>query len=149
MSDIFDRIFASAPLNRTAATVTSEGERYTPAKKVTQNHWTAPPRIARTLPSPGPSFTNLTGTRFGRFVVLGLWEPDRPRGKNALPMWVVRCACGDYETRTTRAIRNPANQDDRCQLCRHTAFLQKRSSQQRSVDEFLADQGNARGGRGG
>ena len=60
----------------------------------------------------------LVGVRFGRFVVVGLHAEIRGA-------WVVRCDCGDYETRRSRAIRNPNNFGDRCTLCRNAAYQKK------------------------
>lgn len=58
---------------------------------------------------------NLTGTRFGRFTVIGmarLWK------KKDRALWVARCACGMYETRSARAVKNARNVDDCCEQCR-------------------------------
>jgi hypothetical protein len=58
----------------------------------------------------------LAGRRFGRFIVLGLSVEFRGR-------WVCRCDCGNYEFRTAKAIRNPANHIDRCHPCRKAYFI--------------------------
>jgi hypothetical protein len=69
---------------------------------------------------------NLTGKKFGRFVVMGLYQSE-PRGgsQGRKNIWLVRCACGDYESRTTKAVKNPSNKEDRCLECRHTLKLKK------------------------
>lgn len=32
--------------------------------------------------------------------------------------WIMRCDCGDFEPRKAKAIKNPANSNDRCAKCR-------------------------------
>lgn len=44
-------------------------------------------------------------------VVVGL-------AKDIAARWIVRCDCGDYEPRTAKAIKNPANGADCCVKCR-------------------------------
>lgn len=61
---------------------------------------------------------DFTGKVCGRFTVVGLHATIKKR-------WVVRCSCGNYELRTTRALRNPNNYGDRCLLCRNMAFHKK------------------------
>jgi hypothetical protein len=120
--DHYDAIAASTPLTRTAARVASKGFEYTPAKKVTNNLWTAPPPM-RKLKRNEP---HLAGTVFGRLTVIAPWaEHDGHNGRTA---WVCRCACGNYVTRSSKAIRNPLNNEDRCELCRHAKFLAQQAS---------------------
>lgn len=143
MKDLFDRIAASVPLNVTAATVVSSGEHYEP-KFTNQAHWKEPPPI-RPFPKHAPtSLPNFTGKQHGRLRVLGLHRhPDG--NKNAGLRWVVRCVCGRYELRSTKALKaervTDDGQGDRCQACVHTRKLQRMSSQQRTVEEFLAENG--------
>lgn len=114
----FSRIFASSPMNATAARVVSRGgEHFTPNMVMPDHvkHWDYPPTTLP-LPSPGKSFVDLTGTRFGRFRVVGYMgkrRDDRPA------QWLVRCDCGDYETRSTKAIKRAAEGADRCYVCQY------------------------------
>ena len=115
-------IYARAPVNSTAARVTSEGYKYKPCKVVVTNDSELP--IA-TMPitedfRKNPSFVDLTGKVFGRFVVLG-------RARDYAGHWVVKCRCGRYSTRRSKAINNPNNNGDRCAHCLHLAHLKRHS----------------------
>lgn len=116
------RIAASTPLNSTAASVVSKGYQYTPARKIEGKHSDFPLKIR---PIPRGS-VDLCGKKFGRFTVIGLHDDveDRGNGKK-YGSWVVRCSCGRYENRRSKAIHNPANSDDCCAICRHTMRLQR------------------------
>ena len=105
------------PINKTAGIVVSKGFRYSPNKKAGSALFDTPPALK---PAPSltdnESFTDLTGTRFGRLVVFGMSAQFKKR-------WVCRCDCGKYTMRSSKAIKNPENRGDRCDLCRHHAFL--------------------------
>lgn len=97
------------------------GERHIPGpKKITCVHSEVP---LPTRPVVG-NMPQLVGTRFGRFTVvgLGLRKRERKGEANKPAAWVVRCDCGNYEHRTAKAIRNPANHIDRCQDCHQVRF---------------------------
>lgn len=102
------------PINRTAALVVSKGTHFHPNKKVQTADQKTPIRT-RKVPL---NIENLTGRRRGRFTVLGLAEGMKGR-------WVVRCDCGTYSLRRSKAINNPENDQDRCEECRHLAFLKR------------------------
>jgi hypothetical protein len=105
------------PVNKTAARVVSSGVHYDSPKKIVQRHWsTPPPTIAIT--NKGGDFKDLTGVRFGRFTVVGLYQEG---------LWLVRCACGDFETRRSKAVNNPNNKQDRCENCRQTVHLRRKA----------------------
>ena len=110
------------PVNSTAARVVSRGVHYDSSKKIVQRHWDVPPPV-RPVPK-DPSLQDLTGVKFGRFTVLGFYAEGNG-------LWVVRCACGDYETRRTKSIKNPNNDQDRCENCRQLVELRRRA-------EFIA-----------
>lgn len=116
-----DDLHARAPVDRVAVRVVLlAGEHFDPNKKVLTNDSETP--LATRFPTKGealnPEFADLTGRRFGRFVVVGI-------ARDFCPQWVVRCACGRYSTRKAKAIRNPENTQDRCEHCRHLAFLKR------------------------
>ena len=104
------------PVDVTAGRVLSGGEHYVSRSKF--NGWSAEvcPPLRRLMPYD----LNLVGVKFGRFTVMGL-----PREKVMLSRktaaWIVRCACGRFEHRSAKAIRNPANFGDRCYECRKLA----------------------------
>jgi len=112
-SPSFDGIHRDAA-DKTSAMVFSPGVRYENPAKVTCPHWDAQPPIRK----PPICAPNLVGIKFGRFVVLGM-------SADIAGSWIVRCDCGDYETRKAKAIRNPNNFGDRCTKCRNVAFERK------------------------
>lgn len=127
MSQVFDKLLASRPVNSAAARVLGSGVHYQSNKVIAQRHWTSPPKtipINEVNDTVG-SFVDLSGTTFGRLTVIGYLGKLNPK-KAAL--WLVRCACGDYESRTSKAIRNPENYGDRCGHCQHLAFLKRREA---------------------
>jgi hypothetical protein len=131
----FDRIFASAPLNKTAGAVTSKGQGYVSEFKPTRQFWEAQPLIHPTPPI-GDSPVDLTGVEFGRLQVIGILKAEEFSGGHA--KWVVRCRCGIYEARRAKAIR-AASPDAMCQFCGWNKHLRWLGSQQRSVEDFVAE----------
>lgn len=119
--------YARKPVNKTAATVISTGTHFIPQKKIQTNDSDLPLAIRPLTKSElwHKDFRDLTGRRVGRFTVLGA-SLDFPKH------WVVRCACGRYSTRRSRAIKNPENTQDRCEHCRHLAALQCREVYRRT-----------------
>ena len=112
---IFDGTGA-LPINSTAARVVAKGEHFDTKKKITQRLSVVP---MPTRPFPRSGHENLTALKVGRFTVLGLHAQEKH-------LWVVRCVCGNYETRNARAIKNKKNDKDCCQICRQKLFLRKR-----------------------
>lgn len=102
-------------IDRQAALVFSGGVAYEPKCKVVNFHSDTQPELRKNV----PKSINLAGIKFGRFTVVGL-------SKHKSGTWVVRCACGAYEDRKAKAIRNPENFGDRCTKCR--AVAQERRS---------------------
>ena len=109
-----DKIFTSVPVNETAARVVAKGVNWEPQKKIQVVEQDTPLPIK----NPPPNIENVTGVRFGRFVVIGY-------SKNAGGKWVCRCDCGRYALRRTRAVKNADNSQDRCELCRHLAYVKR------------------------
>jgi len=62
----------------------------------------------------------LVGAKIGRLTVVGMLNTSKS-------ICVVRCCCGQYETRRPRAIRNPKNSVDACDRCRHLDYLRRHS----------------------
>lgn len=113
------------PVNRVAKRVLEKGVTHTPPRKVIkQLHWDTPPKMCET-PITTP---DLTGETFGSLTVIG-WYAE---GKKS---WVVKCSCGKYETRKSKAIRNPANNTDACQSCRHLMHLEYKQGCQTQESE--------------
>jgi hypothetical protein len=140
MSEIFDKLLTSRPVNRAAARVLGGGVHYEPDKEIVQRHWTAPPPL-KTIPPAAridPKFVDLTGVSFGRFRVIG-YLGVLSEAKKAKALWLVRCACGDYESRSAKSVQNPENHGDRCEKCRHLAFLKRREQFLRNPTAPQAD----------
>lgn len=121
MKDIYDR----TAINKTAALVVGAGTHYTPNKKVQTNDSDLPIETRAITKSElcQPCFIDLTGSRIGRLTVIGA-------AREFKGSWVLRCDCGTYTTRKSKAIKNTENIQDRCEHCRHLAFL-KRNEQWR------------------
>lgn len=106
------------PVDRLAALQMSKGVKlHEPAIKpcATRRTWPACPTLKRHV---GPT-PDLTGRTVGRLKVIG---PLKGVFGTDGSKWVVVCSCrtGDcYETRTSKAINNPNNQDDCCVACRN------------------------------
>ena len=80
-------------------------------------------------PLPTKRFTgldeyNLTGRRFGKMTVIG-YSKDNKQSTYHKPNWVCRCECGMYETRKSRAVKNPNNQNDCCHVCRQIIWVKQ------------------------
>jgi hypothetical protein len=126
VKDLWDRIAASSPLDSTAASVTSES-RDTPQERVySRLHWKAPPFTRKSTHSEtsNPEYEDFTGCTFGRLTVLGIHALSTSNKQ----VWVVRCACGDYETRRAKAIRK-ADPRDACEDCARLEYLRTRETQ--------------------
>lgn len=96
------------PVNREAAFQMAKGVKNLPVNVVTP-HWELCPPM-KTVKFAAPDH-DLTGRKFGRFTVVGF-------SRDYAKKWVVRCACGDFETRSSKAVKNPANAEDCCTICR-------------------------------
>lgn len=120
----WDAVLASTPLNETAGRVTSRNrDAYEPNVVVDQAEWEAPPSFVPFVQT--ATNRNLVGHRFGRLGVVGYLG----KGK-----WCCRCACGKYVSRSHKAATNPANAEvDRCQTCKHTAYLQREASAEKTL----------------
>lgn len=119
----------SEPVDMNAVRVTRfGGEKYMiGAKKIVCFQGIAPPKL-RAVPVCTP---NLTGVRFGRFTVIGLSAKLVGEAAGKPAMWAVRCDCGNYAKRTSKAVKNPANSVDRCETCRQVVYEERRFSRGR------------------
>lgn len=126
MGDLYGKLAASRPVNRSASVVTAKGTHFIPAVPLreTVKHWKACPAFKEHPSSPG--FTDLTGARVGQVVVVGYYGPTRTGA-----IWVVRCVCGDYELRKAGSIRrmrvegDAEHSDHCCVECDYTRRLRK------------------------
>lgn len=132
----FDVIAASAPLNREASVVRDgSGDQYEGKAPEYHAHWKAPP-LPEDQFRPETGGEDMTGVRFGRMVVVR-YHRRHPRLRVA--QWLVRCACGDYELRRTRAIK-AAQEDHKCQVCDWFTHVQfQRDAERRGRTSAAAD----------
>lgn len=120
MSSHWDKLAVSTPLNATAGRVTSTSRGLQPAgPRAAETYlvWKTAPQTTAV-----PRLTeDLTGRQIGRLTVAGyLGNMGTDKGK-----WLVRCSCGDFEVRNSKAVKNPANSADACKQCRHVEFLKR------------------------
>lgn len=85
-----------------------------------------PPRVMEALPTRETERSllaseNLTGQRFGRFTVVGLYDdPNRGASSSKPARWVVRCDCGAFEARRAKVLR--ASTDEAPIKCEHCSL---------------------------
>jgi hypothetical protein len=106
------------PVNKLTALVVAGGESFEPSVKVVQLERDTPLPVRQMSRAEMGSRQDLRGKRFGRFTVVGIYA-EKPA------LWVVRCDCGTYCTRKAKAIQNPANDFDRCTVCRDLLHLRR------------------------
>jgi hypothetical protein len=130
---VFEKLAGRVAVNKQSAqSAFGSGTHYAPTIKYNGYHSDVPP----TMKPPPPDGPDFRGRAFGRFVVIGLMDAPR-RNKGA--RWVVRCKCGMYETRVTKAICNPVNNTvDRCADCRNLENL-KQLSRRATLGDKRAD----------
>ena len=115
-----ERVGNSVPVDRLAARQIRGGINYVSTKKITQVHSDAP-MVCKPVPRDVQDFTR---TRRGRLTVWGYLDKATTKGHG--PLWLVRCDCGQYETRRAKAFRGTnATQPDGCQQCRQLAYLRR------------------------
>jgi hypothetical protein len=85
--------------------------------------WDGPPRM-KPVPKDAPNFI---GHRLGSLVVKGLLDKSEVGGGKRAA-WVVRCDCGMWETRSSKALREANEPNDCCVHCR-TVLERKRHAE--------------------
>lgn len=124
----FDVLRTSKPVNKTAGLVTSSGIHWNPNLKGNSHarKWADKPTDwLIPIPKSGhrATFEDLTDRKVGRFTVVGwLGKPgNRTNTHNRKSAWLVRCVCGNYETRSAKAIKaaNPLA------ACEHCLYLRR------------------------
>lgn len=123
----FDAIAAAAPLNREASTVRDgSGDIWSePDVSGGQLHWKEPPQPLEARPK---GVGDISGAKYGRLTVV------RYHGRSGVStpvrVWLVRCACGDYEVRREKSIiralqgDTPPVTEHSCRVCEHVQILQ-------------------------
>jgi hypothetical protein len=108
-----DSIYLLKAINKTAALVVGEGMHYTPyvISQNNDNEFYLKTKNIQKSAMNNHTFVDLTGYRVGRLTVIGLSADFDKK-------WVLRCDCGIYTTRKTKAIKNEKNAHDMCDTCR-------------------------------
>lgn len=106
----FREIGNREPVDRTARRVCSEGIHFSVDPKYLASIRSDTP-LPITTRRPHYDTVDLTGKVFGRLMVVGLF--DSPRKIR----WVVRCVCGSYELRRSRALRVSLPEKLMCSSC--------------------------------
>ena len=115
----YERIAASAPVNAQAARQMGKGEVFKAKAKLHDFYEVRPEMRPVTPEMINENFADLTGHQYGRLTVIGL---AKKRGYNGA-RWVARCACGNYVTRSGKAILG--GNGDRCGPCSYTQSLRE------------------------
>lgn len=130
----YDALAASAPVNRQAAIARDGGGVHYQAKAdPTTARWDAPPPPERKPPADLP---RLEGRTFGDGMRVIRYHGSRWNGAR----WLVRCRCGWFELRSTKAIET-AQADHSCSACQY-ARTQRRNY---AADKATPDWREARG----
>lgn len=121
MKSQFSKILTSSPVNRQAALVADGGgETWKPNYKGNPHarKWDAPPACVPipTEPAALRTFQDFTGHKIGRLTVVGFLGKVNPKTK---ALWLVKCACGTYETRGSKALKGGMIGRDYCEDCRY------------------------------
>lgn len=103
MTNHYDRIAASAPVNSTAAKVTGSGEGWNPAARIQDWYQDQPPTRKAAPNGSVHEWRDYTGEKVGSLTVLGVLDDKNPNRKL---VWVCRCVCGSFCTRKSRSIKN-------------------------------------------
>lgn len=115
---MIDDFHARRPVDGNAVAVLRGGYTFIPGKSIVSDD-SAVPLPTKPVPRDAP---DLTGVRYGRMTVLGMSEKGGKKGAR----WVVRCLCGTYSLRTTRAVKSPLNRGDMCAECNYVEQLKKK-----------------------
>lgn len=117
----FDAIAAAAPLDRQASVVRDgSGDLWSGKVKPTTRHWDAPPPPEAARPDHVEDFA---GRQVHRLTVVR-YHGKRKGGGH---WFLVRCACGDYELRRDKFLRDPpmreGQQEHACEACDYLAHI--------------------------
>lgn len=114
----WDRVFSASPLTKEAAlgSTNSYDKRELP-RNPDASEWDAPPpfRSPNKVEMAQSNFLDLTGTKKGRLMVMGILKNNETQSQK----WLCRCACGKFVVRKAKAIKNPNNDQDACVECQH------------------------------
>ena len=119
MDKNYEFVFTNKSINKTASKVLSKGEHFESNKKISHTAYHSEVSLP-TKKFPGPIKDDLTGYKFGRFVVIGYLGKRKDKTK---ALWLVRCNCGHYEIRKTKVIKSKKNIDACCDYCNYLEYI--------------------------
>ena len=137
------------PINRMTWRVVGKGERYIPNKRIGNCPVfdIAPPPLPFRRKGAEKRPENMLGRRIGRMTVVGYWGPRLDESGASLggaenQRWVCRCPCGLYTIRTAKTIKKAGDHDDKCEHCRHLAYLMQSEQFRRRPESSQRHSGN-------
>lgn len=121
MSELWNRLGTSVPIDQTARSVVRRGTRYESEVDSTFVRSREPLPII-TNPAFHSTETDFRGWEMGRLTITGKSPlPSTSKGV----AWVVRCVCGWYEYRRSSSLRKMWPQDAMCSACDHLENLKR------------------------
>jgi len=125
----YDAISAAAPLDAQARLVRDgSGDQWQGRIPADVEHWRAPPLPEAPLPS---GVRNLAGLSVGRLTVVRYHRTHPKRGAR----WLVRCQCGDYEVRSTKALTGSVPVErSMCHACGYLDGMQRAPTRDTAAD---------------
>lgn len=118
-----EKIYSSTPINRTAKNVISKGIHYE-SGKLSKKHWDSPKEIKDTSKINNINFEDLTGKKFGKFIVFGKLK-KRKSSISPAP-WLLKCNCGKYVGKYAYFIKkNLENEFACCDECQDLILLKR------------------------
>lgn len=125
-----EKIANLEPVDKLAAMVTRPGIDFIPNKKIVTQESPFPIKTWPVVLEP-----DYRGYQFGRFTVIGvLFEEGNLIKIGVTRKWVVKCVCGTYAVRRQKSLINPKNHKDRCERCRHLAFLKREDKRRHLIN---------------
>lgn len=117
LSTNWDALVTSAPANTQAAKdAAAKGTGWKPGRQIVHEHDVhsdCPPPM-RAVPPNSPA---LVGMKVGKLTIVGLHAKSGLNGGR----WVVRCVCGQYETRRAKVLRDAVYASRACcKVCDYT-----------------------------
>lgn len=116
MASLFEKLAASRPVNRAAASSFSYGEQVFHEPKLL-NVWDVCPPLQYSKRLPSPEFIDFTGRRFGSLRVVGMALTKSKKGV----LWVCRCDCGKFCGQLTATLKK-LDKTAQCSKCNKLEF---------------------------
>jgi hypothetical protein len=109
----------SRAINRNAANAIKGGCGHDVTMKPAEHHqaWDTPPKMC----APPADAPNYVGRVLDRLTVIG-WLAEPSQRKNSA-RWVVRCSCGQYEARKSRAFNQAVERQAMCRRCERLEYV--------------------------